>query len=82
MARALEIAQLLERDRMAQVQVGRRRIHPELDSQRPAVGELRRQLGMGDYFDGVAAELVGLLSGVILVNRQSGYSLAQALAGG
>ena len=40
MASALEIAQLLERNRMAQVQVGRRRVHPELDSQRfPVLSE-------------------------------------------
>ena len=34
----LELAQLAQHDRMAEVDVGRRRVDPELDAQRPALG--------------------------------------------
>ena len=48
---ALKIAQLLERDGVPEMQVGRGRIHPELDAQGPAQLELLRQLRLRDYFD-------------------------------
>ena len=66
MAGALKIAQFLERDGMAKMQIGRGRIHAELDPQRTPVGQLRRQFGIRDYFDRVAAEPIGSVSGLIL----------------
>ena len=66
--RALEIAQLLERDGMAQMQVGRGRIHPELDAQRAPLAQLGRQLLARDDFEGVAPQLPRLLFGVVLVH--------------
>ena len=63
MAMALEIAQLLERQRMAQMQVGRRRVHSQLDSQRAAFAQFRGQLGRRDHFDGIMREFGGMFRG-------------------
>src|ERR1700683_3540432 len=52
---ALKIAQLLERDGMSKMQIGRGRIRPVFDAQRPPQLELLGQLRRGDYFNGAMA---------------------------
>src|SRR5262245_39262041 len=49
----LKITQFLERDGVAKMEVGGRRIHPELDSEWPSLGQFRGQFGGGDYLGGV-----------------------------
>src|SRR5208282_2241361 len=44
-ARILKVAQLLERQAVTEMQIGRGRIHPELDPERPAERNLGRKLG-------------------------------------
>src|SRR5208282_6376184 len=66
---ALEIAQLLERDSMAEVQVGRGRIHAELDAQGAAQLELLRQLRVRDYFDGASGQRRRAFVFVALIHR-------------
>ena len=43
----LELPQLAQRNRMAEVQVGRGGIDTELDAQRPAALELALEIGLG-----------------------------------
>ena len=51
MAVALKIAQLLERDGVPEMQIGRRRIHPSLMRSGTAQLEFLRQLSLRDHFD-------------------------------
>ena len=53
MARVLEGAHALERDRAADVDVGRGDVDPELDAQRPPERELRLEPALGQDVDGV-----------------------------
>ena len=62
---------------MAQVQIGRGRIHPELDSQRTAFAKFGRQLGGRNHFGGVASQLLGLLFGFLLFQCSLRYAPAR-----
>jgi hypothetical protein len=64
-AEVLELAQLLEHDGVPEVDVGGRRVHPELHPQRPPEPELGLQPARGQRLRGVAREVGGgLLGGV------------------
>ena len=52
----LEGAHALERDRLADVDVARRRVDPELHPQRPAERELALELSLRQHLDGVTCE--------------------------
>ncbi len=54
MAGVLEIAQLLEGQAMAEMQIRRGRIHAELDPERPAERNFRGHLGRRDHLDRAA----------------------------
>ncbi len=58
----LELAQLVEDDRVAEVDVRRRGIDAELDAQRPALALGERKLGLesalGENLDGADEEVV------------------------
>ena len=56
MAEVLQLAQLVELDRVAEVQVGPGRVEAFLDPQRLAAGELRRELGLDQQLVGAALE--------------------------
>jgi hypothetical protein len=58
-AEILELAQLLEHDRVPEMQVARGRIQPELDAQRAALGEPRLERALGEHVDRVAGQEVG-----------------------
>ena len=55
----LELPQLAEDDGMPEVDVGRGRVDPELDPQRPALGELLLQPAGGQDVDRVSREIHG-----------------------
>ena len=55
-SRVLKVAQFLERQAVAEMQVGRGRIHPELDPERPAERNFGRELRRRNNFDGAAGE--------------------------
>ena len=55
-AEVLQLPQLVELDRVAQVEVGPRRIEALLDPQRLAARELRGELGLDQELVGAAAE--------------------------
>ena len=52
----LELAQLLQHDGVAEVQVGRRRVQAELDAQRPALGQALLERARGRHLDRVAGQ--------------------------
>ena len=81
MALALEIAEFLESDGMAEMQVGRGGIHPELDPQGAAVAELRGQLIARNDFRRVQPQLQRLLFRLFLFQRlsRSVYQLLKAV---
>jgi hypothetical protein len=56
-AGVLELAQLLEHDRVPEVDVRGRRVQAELDPQRAAAGELLRERAAREVVDGVAREV-------------------------
>ena len=58
-ARVLELAQLLEHDGVAEVDVGGGRVEPELDPQRTAFGEPPLERSVGEAVDRVAGEMGG-----------------------
>ena len=65
-AEILQLPQLVELDRVAEVQVGPGRVEALLDPQRLAAGELRGELGLDQQLVGAAAEdreLVGDVDG-------------------
>ena len=53
----LELAQLLEHDGVAEVDVGRGRVDPELDPQRPARRELLLEPPLRQHVDRVARQI-------------------------
>ena len=61
MAELLELAELAQHDREAEVQVGRRGVDPELGPQRGVAPELAAQVGLGDDVDGAGGEDAELL---------------------
>ena len=63
MARILELAQLLEHDRVAEMHVGGGRVEAELDPQRAAFREPCRMRSAGQAVDRVAGEIGGRASG-------------------
>ena len=67
-ARALKVAQLLQRQAVTEMQIGRGRIHPELDPERPAEREFRRELRRRNNFGGAAGERGRLFIGLIFVH--------------
>ena len=67
-ARALKVAQLFQRQAVTEMQVGRGRIHPELDAQRPSERDLRRQLGRRNNLGGPAGERSRLFNRLIFVH--------------
>jgi hypothetical protein len=60
----LELAQLAQDDRMAEVDVGRRRVQPELDAQRAAERELARESPVGEAVDRVTGQPAGIVGRV------------------
>ena len=56
MTEVLQLSQLVELDRVAEVEVGPGRIEAFLDPQRLAAGELLRELGLDQELVGAAAE--------------------------
>src|ERR1700736_169642 len=56
---------------MAEVEIARRRIHPELDPERTAFGKLGRKLGRRDDLGCIPAQLNGGFAGFVLVEYQS-----------
>ena len=60
----LELAQLLEHDRVAEVDVGGGRVEPELDPQRPALGEPPLERPGGQAIDRIAGEVGGRAGGL------------------
>ncbi len=58
----LELAQLAQHDRVAEVDVGRGGIDAQLDPQRPPLGQLLLQPALGERVDGVAGEEAGLFA--------------------
>ena len=61
MAELLELAELAQHDREAEVQVGGRRVDAELGPQRGVAPELAAQVRLGDDVDGARGENVKLL---------------------
>ena len=57
----LELAQLAQHDREAEVDVGRGRVDAELDPQRAAGAELAPEVGLGDEVDRAGAQDAELL---------------------
>ena len=55
-AEALEVAQLVDDHRVAEVQVGRGRVQPQLDAQGPSLRELFRQLVLDDQLVAAAPD--------------------------
>src|SRR6476469_1607567 len=47
---------MLQRDRVSDVDVARRRVDAELDAKRPALGQLALELALGQHLHGVAGE--------------------------
>ena len=70
MAGVLELAQLAQHDRVAEVDVGRRGVDPELHAQLAALqlggGDLVRESARGEAVDGVRGEPRGRLAGAAL----------------
>src|SRR6185503_20283444 len=63
-AELLEVAQLVDHHRVPEMQVGRRRVEPELDAQFAAGAQLRPQLGLVDKLHRPPTDgLNGLLDG-------------------
>jgi hypothetical protein len=60
-AEVLKLAQLLQDDRVTNVDIGRGRVHAELDAQRPAERQLALEPPLRQAIDGVAREPVGPL---------------------
>ena len=56
MPEVLELAQLLQHDRVAEVQVRRGRVQAELDAQRPALRQALLERPVRAHLDGVAGE--------------------------
>ena len=63
MARVLELAELLQDDGVAEVDVGRRGVQTQLHAQRTAQRQLARELARGQAVDRVSGEARGLLGG-------------------
>src|SRR5271170_3608631 len=66
-ARVLKIAQLLEREGVTQMQVGRGRIHPELDPERTAERNFCGKLRLRNQFGGPTSERRRLLIRFVFV---------------
>ena len=69
MAVALEVAEFFEGDRVAEMQIGRGRVHAELYPQRPSLGKLVRQLFDRNYFDRAMTELPRSLPRSVFIHR-------------
>ena len=76
----LEGAHPLQRDRAADVDVGRRHVDPELDAQRPAELQLRLEPALRQHVDGVAGEVGAGTTGLHYraLWRCSGTGIARA----
>ena len=61
-AAVLELAQLAQDHGVAEVDVGRGRVDPELHPQRPALAQLALERALGQGVDGVAGEETGRLA--------------------
>ena len=59
MSGVLELAQLAQHDRVAEVDVRGRRVDPELYAQRPSERELALQFARREHLRGAARELLG-----------------------
>ena len=74
-AEVLELAQLLQHDRVAEVDVGRGRVDPELDAQLAPVARGGRQLGLqaalGQALDGVARQVGGVGQAAVPCGRNA-----------
>ena len=57
MAEVLELAQLLEHDRVAEVDVGGGRVEAELRPQRPALGQALLQRAAGEAIHRIAGKM-------------------------
>jgi hypothetical protein len=55
--RVLELAQLLQHDRVAEVDVGRGRVDPQLHAQRPAAVELLGKPSLRQHVDRVTRQI-------------------------
>jgi hypothetical protein len=63
-AEVLEVAQLVDYNGVAEVQVGRRGVEAELDAERPLLAELFCELGLANQLVGTPTDgLNGLLDG-------------------
>ncbi len=63
MAGVLELAQLLQHDGVAEVDVGGGRVEPELDPQRAALGEAAFERPGGQAIDRISGEVGGQVGG-------------------
>ena len=68
MARILKVAQLLERQAVTEMQIGRGRIHPELDPERPAQRDFGRELGRRNDLAAAPGERGSLFVRLIFVH--------------
>jgi hypothetical protein len=59
-ATVLELAQLLQDDRVTEVQVRRGRVHPELHAQRPLLAQARLEGAGRQAVDRVAGQELGV----------------------
>ena len=62
-AQVLELPQLLQHDGVADVEIGGRGVEPQLDAQRPPLGELRQEGLLGDDLHGPPPEALQLRGG-------------------
>src|SRR5260370_40453395 len=68
MAAFRKFSQFFEREAVAEMQVGRSWIHPELDPERPVEGKLARQLRWRNNFSGAASKPRRLFIRLIVVH--------------
>src|SRR5260370_40320461 len=68
MAAFRKFSQFFEREAVAEMQVGRSWIHPELDPERPVEGKLARQLRWRNNFSGAAGKRRRLFIRLIVVH--------------
>ena len=89
MARVLEGAQLVEHDHVPEVDVGGRRVDPQLDPQRPPTLELLGQTALGQRLDGALEQAPRLRGGrgirhranARLTRRRGGTCVLRAFLG-